>query len=1182
MSPNASNPNEIQNDTNYFLWEFNARMALARKGLQGTAMKTQDAAHRETKEWKATDMKALAIVAKVLSPTYQSMIRESTTAFEVWETLREFFVEQTLHNRVQLRKELHAFALGQGEDLMKHIVRFDDLCSRLADVGETVSRTSASCHMTDDLTDFVEYEELKSPIVITVANGRQLPAKGKGSVRVSLQSGRVVKLIEVLYVPHLDRKLVSVPALTARGVLVQFERDRATLMVNSEVIGVVVRRGKLFVWRVEQPGPVRAAQAVASDSVLWHARLGHVLASKMHVLPRACGGLPPLNHEGDCDIAVCGGCAQGKMTTTPFARKSGSEVKTHGPLEVVNTDVTGPMKPISMGGARYVITFIDDVSRFVYVYLLASKALVFDRFRAFKALAETQMGCKLAPYSPQQNGLAERMNRTFVEMARAMMHYMEVDRQWWGEAVMTAAHIVNRVLNTARRGKSPFEVLNGVQPVLDYFRVFGAHGYVHLDKSNRMKWDARSHRCIFLGYADGSKAYRVWDCEDQRLVMTRTVILDERAPARYRNAILMHDGDGQHQRQAAVDDDDEFVPSDAPTSRDAPATGMEVDETEGQLSSMEEDDAPASEPSSVVSLAGGSQPNLREMSDRMRSSESLTRTLRIDGAEGARDEGQVPTVRDSFIQLPALSSSKLIAAPEPTRSLPSSENRIVFSGGSRPGRGFRDQQTRMLTSCDEFSSENGAIPLLDNEPHMTTQADEGDGEPDPKRPRLDEYEIALAAMDVPSSYKEAMASPEAKHWKEAIRQEIRSHVRNHTWDLLWCPHSAIVIGCKWVFAHKFDEKGNIVRYKDRLVALGCLQTCGVDYYYTYSPVASFNTVRVFLAVCCSMRLKTRQFDIETASLNGTLDEDTIRAAFIDMGFVQCCADPCLFVRTGKNGLSPVYIVLYVDDLLVGCATDAEADEICTALSSRFTVKSLGDARFVLGMEIDYSVEKGELTVKQSQFINRMLERFSHVDASPVRNPAVLGQDLASDDSHALHDDERSYRELIGYLLYVANATRHDISAILSTLSQYRDCPRDSIGGQRCGFSTISRVQQLAEFGFAAVRATEPGSEPTQTQTGVETKRPGARHPVAEGPTTLQMDNKSAIGMATNQGYTPRAKHLDLGAHFVRDHIEAGRIKLEYVPTEHQLADFLTKAVPTPRLVQLCKASGIFDVQVEGE
>ncbi|GMF31517.1 unnamed protein product [Phytophthora fragariaefolia] len=720
MSPNASNPNEILNDTNYFLWEFNARMALARRGLQGhvTAMKPEDAAHRKTEEWKTVDMKALAIVAKMLSPTYQSMIRESTTAFEAWETLREFFVKQydamariiEAHGKMTLlvakemqRREFqvvkkheekeqafkastpgrvsrgrrgrgiggssrnvtsgsggsrghrsrknefrgkcfncntsgHKREACPGLKSQKSADELDFSATSNSPVREVMwlLDSGASCHMTDDLTDFVEYEEPKSPIVITVAKDQQLPEKEKGSVRFSLQSGRVVKLTEVRYVPYHDRKLVLVPALTVHGVLVQFERERATLMVNSEVIGVVVRRGKLFAWRV------------------------------------ACGGLSPLDHEGDCDSAVCGGCAQGKMTPTPFARKSGSEVKTHGPLEVVHTDVMGPMKPTSMGGARYVVTFIDDFSGF--------------------ALAETQTGCKLkcvrsdnggeytskrfnrfcalngivhqtsAPYSPQQNGLAERMNRTLVEMARAMMHYMEVDRQWWDEAVMTAAHIVNRVPKTARRDKSPLEVLTGVQPVLVVY---------------------------FLG----------------------------RAPARYRDVILVHDRDGQHQRQAAVDDDDEFGPSDAPTSPDAPATGMEVDETGEQPSSMEVDDAPASEPSSVVSLAGGSQPNLREMSDRIPSSESLTRTLRMGGSEDARDEGQIPTIRDSFIQLPALSSSKLIAVPEPTRSLPSRENRIVFSGGSRPGRGSRDQQTRMLTSCDEFSSENGAIPLLTNAPH---------------------------------------------------------------------------------------------------------------------------------------------------------------------------------------------------------------------------------------------------------------------------------------------------------------------------------------------------------------------------------------------------------------------------------------------------------------------------------
>ncbi|GMG17953.1 unnamed protein product [Phytophthora fragariaefolia] len=363
-------------------------------------------------------------------------------------------------------------------------------------------------------------------------------------------------------------------------------------------------------------------------------------------------------------------------------------------------------------------------------------------------------------------------------------------------------------------------------------------------------------------------------------------------------------------------------------------------------------------------------------------------------------------------------------------------------------------------------------------------------------------------------------------------------------NLVRRPHGVNVIGSKWVSAHKFDEHGNIVRYNARLVALGCLQTRGVDYYYTYSPVASTYTICVFLAVCCCKRLKIKLFDVETAFLNGTLGESvymavpqgiradgglacklrrslyglkqaaavwfkTIRASFVEMGFVHCRADPCLFVRLGKNGQSPVYIFLYVDDLLVGCATDAEADEIRDALSSRFTVKSLGDARFVLGMEIE--------------------------------DPMVLGQGFAPDDSHDEIDGARGYRELIGSLLI-----RQNTVALSSAEAEY--------------MALALSTQEVLWLRYPLV------------EMGLK----------AEGPTTLQLANKSAIAMATNHGYTPRAKHIDLRAHFVRDHVEVGRIKLKHVPTKDQLADFLTKAMPTPRLMQLCDASGVVDVQVEGE
>lgn len=119
-------------------------MTLARKDLLEhvqdlTGMKPADAAKRETAEWKAADFKALAVISKLLSPVYQTMIRECSSAKEAWKTLRDFFVKKNLHNRVMLRKQLHEFQMAPGSDLLDHLLKFDDLCLRLSAVGDDLS-----------------------------------------------------------------------------------------------------------------------------------------------------------------------------------------------------------------------------------------------------------------------------------------------------------------------------------------------------------------------------------------------------------------------------------------------------------------------------------------------------------------------------------------------------------------------------------------------------------------------------------------------------------------------------------------------------------------------------------------------------------------------------------------------------------------------------------------------------------------------------------------------------------------------------------------------------------------------------------------------------------------------------------------------------------------------------------
>ncbi|DAZ93339.1 TPA: hypothetical protein N0F65_010805 [Lagenidium giganteum] len=132
-------------------------------------------------------------------------------------------------------------------------------------------------------------------------------------------------------------------------------------------------------------------------------------------------------------------------------------------------------------------------------------------------------------------------------------------------------------------------------------------------------------------------------------------------------------------------------------------------------------------------------------------------------------------------------------------------------------------------------------------------------------------------VDIPRTYAEAMQSPHAKELKEAIRRELRSHHTNPTWEALRRPDGVKVVGCKWVFAVKRDANGNVTRFKARLVAQGFTQTFGVDFKETYSPVASLNSIRTLLALCCQRKYKIKQFDVETAFLNGKLEEVFMQA-----------------------------------------------------------------------------------------------------------------------------------------------------------------------------------------------------------------------------------------------------------------------------------------------------------------
>ena len=179
------------------------------------------------------------------------------------------------------------------------------------------------------------------------------------------------------------------------------------------------------------------------------------------------------------------------------------------------------MQTTSFGGARYFVTFIDDYSRYVSTYCIHSEDQVFEKFREFEALVTNETDLKIktlrtdgggeytsakfknflkqkrirheicAAYSPQQNGVAERMNRTLVETARSMILHAGLSKAYWGEAVATASHVRNRVM-TSSTGVTPYERWFGKRPDVSDLKVFGCIGHALVPDHERRKRDCKT------------------------------------------------------------------------------------------------------------------------------------------------------------------------------------------------------------------------------------------------------------------------------------------------------------------------------------------------------------------------------------------------------------------------------------------------------------------------------------------------------------------------------------------------------------------------------------------------------------------------------------------------------------------------------------------------------------------
>lgn len=510
-----------------------------------------------------------------------------------------------------------------------------------------------------------------------------------------------------------------------------------------------------------------------------------------------------------------------------------------------------------------------------------------------------------------------------------------------------------------------------------------------------------------------------------------------------------------------------------------------------------------------------------------------------------------------------------------------------------------------------------------------------------------------------------LSTPEKAHWLKAMENEMKSLQENDVWELVQLPSGRKPVGSKWVFKVKTDENGKVERYKARLVAQGFTQKFGADYDETFSPVVRLESLRTLIALSVQQGLQLHQVDVTTAFLNGKLEEEVFMSqpeGFVtkgrehlvcrlkkslyglkqsprcwntaldqllkEIGFVQSESDPCIY----RESSGELFLLgVYVDDIVMASKSQARLKEVKKSLAKRFDIKDLGKLHHFLGMKIIQDEATGKVWVGQQAYTESLLRKFGMEDAKPVATPVDTSTKLVKGKESDECADQQQYQSAVGSLLYLAMATRPDITFAVSKVAKFCTMPTKQhwtavkrilrylrstadyglvftphSSGDCVGYSDAdwggdlddrkSTSGYLFQIGGGAV------SWRSKKQTCVALSTAEAEYVALasaaqeamwmrqltallgdrpQEAVTVFEDNQSAICMTKNPQFHGRSKHISIKYHFIRDQVDKGSVKLQYCPTEDMVADMLTKGLPKEQFAKLRSMAGVISLRRSG-
>ncbi|KAJ9538252.1 hypothetical protein OSB04_030985 [Centaurea solstitialis] len=981
--------------------------------------------------------------------------------------------------------------------------------------GKNLWHVDSGCsrHMTGIMSLLENFKRFEGGHVAFGDNPKGGKVSGKGKI-----SKGMMTFEDVYYVEQLKYNLLSVSQVCDKKHSILFNDEECLILspefkiVDENVILLrAPRKDNVYCLDLEDVSSKSSlncllSKASLSESSLWHRRMCHMNFKNMNKLVKGnlVRGLP--TKEFSCDDHYVF-CLKGKQHKSSHKSKEVNIISA--PLQLLHMDLFGPTNVMSIGKKSYCLIIVDDYSRFTWVFFLRTKD-------------ETKKGIERqysAPRTPQQNGVAERRNRTLIEAARTMLVDSKLPITFWTEAVNTTCYVQNRVLIVKSKGKTPYELFEKKKPFIGFLKPFGCPCTILNTKSHLGKFDSKSEDG-FLVVETGSSTDKSKETETPFVMFPMpTVDPIEFCHAEKEPEPEKEGEDNQSQKETREGQIQRESETEREPIQNLPGTPQEDDVDDSHSSDMSITDPPVLQQEDYPDDSHSLDMSIINLDD--------SHTNVIDSTV-LNEEGD------------AFESNLGVNLPEEPLHLTRTQKNHPSSSV------IGDMQSPMITRKQSkavgFQNPNSAM-----------------------------FSCFLSQTE-PKKVFDAMKDPS---WIEAMQEELLQFVLQHVWDLVDLPRGHRAIGTKWIFRNKKNERGIVIKNKARLVAQGYTQEEGIDYDDVFAPVARIEAIRLFLAFASYKRFKVYQMDVKSAFLYGKIEEevyvcqppgfedpkfpdkvyklrkalyglhqaprawyDTLSTYLLENQFERGVIDKTLFIK--KNGSDLLLVQIYVDDIIFGSTKGEMCKDFEDSMHKRFKMSSMGELTFFLGLQVKQK-EDGIL-INQSKYVKDMLTKFGFLDAKSASTPMETHRQLTTD-VEGEEVDVHQYRSMIGSLMYLT-ASKPDIMFAVCVCARFQCKKQTTISTSTVEAKYVAAAQCCSQVLWIQIQMLD--------------------HGITFLNTPVYIDNNSAISIVNNPVKHSKTKHIEIKYHFIRDSNEKKLIQVLKVHTDYQYADLFTKAFDVGR------------------